>query len=151
MYSDVLAKVIANPEAMARLGKNHQPGKFKAYAYKGGLNVDNTSGAIPKVTFNKYGLQLMFQLTGFDQSAMISAEVSDNSAPHPPLSLPARIFTQWPEVATLKYSVFFLEASHFLFLPYTDLKHNIDGVLLHVVGEAILVVGVRYHEPCHRL
>ena len=86
LYSDVLAKVIANPEAMARLGKNHQPGKFKAYAYKGGLNVDNTSGAIPKVTFNKYGLQLMFQLTGFDQSAMISAEVSDNSAP-PPLCL----------------------------------------------------------------
>ena len=83
MYSDVLAKVIANPEAMARLGKNHQPGKFKAYAYKGGLNVDNTSGAIPKVTFNKYGLQLMFQLTGFDQSAMISAEVSDTSAPPP--------------------------------------------------------------------
>lgn len=78
VYSDVLSRVTANPQVMARLGKNHQPGKFKAYAYKGGLNVDTTAGVVPKVTFSKYGLQLMFQLTGYDQSAMISAEAKQS-------------------------------------------------------------------------
>lgn len=77
LFREVNRRVNADPSITTLLGSRTKPGKFRAYAYTGGLIFKDRSirkSLLDAVTFKRYGCQLMYQVNSDDTMAMVSAE-----------------------------------------------------------------------------
>eukprot|EP00054_Salpingoeca_dolichothecata_P035558 m.5705 g.5705 ORF g.5705 m.5705 type:complete len:283 (+) comp5602_c0_seq2:84-932(+) len=84
VYKEVMQRVTSDALVKHRLGSNIMPGKFKAYAYKGGLIFDARKSVlgVPCPRFETPGLEMIFQLQGSNMGAMVSVDAL-NSKRHP--------------------------------------------------------------------
>mmetsp|Transcript_17985 Transcript_17985/g.53266 ORF Transcript_17985/g.53266 Transcript_17985/m.53266 type:complete len:293 (-) Transcript_17985:2597-3475(-) len=81
LFGEVSKRVAKDPSVATLLGSRPNPGKFKAYAYKGGLVFKDRSvrrSLLDAVSYERYGLQLMYQINSDDTMAMVSAEATQS-------------------------------------------------------------------------
>lgn len=81
VFRGVLRVARDSPITQHHLGRDVTPGTFRAYAHTGGFFFDRTKpvlGFIPRPSYRKQGLQILFQLQGKDagQQGLVSCEVS---------------------------------------------------------------------------
>eukprot|EP00041_Stephanoeca_diplocostata_P021083 m.484230 g.484230 ORF g.484230 m.484230 type:complete len:326 (-) comp21731_c0_seq8:2765-3742(-) len=81
LYKDVLKQIMADPHVTTHVGSRIKSGKFKAYAYTGGLVYKDASvrkSLTDILSLEPYGLQMVFQVTGDTSSAMVSARAQQS-------------------------------------------------------------------------